>query len=41
MANRRLQEQRVRFKKEGPYGRAEDYNVVRECLRDRRIEKQH
>lgn len=40
MANRRLQERRTGFKRKGPRGRAEDYNAVREGLRDGEVERQ-
>lgn len=40
MANRRLQERRAGFKRKGPRGRADDYNAIRECLRDGEAERQ-
>ena len=40
MANRRLQERRAGLKRKGPRGRAEDYNAMRESLRDGEAERQ-
>jgi len=40
MVNRRLQE-RARFKKKGPCGRVEDYDAMKEDLKDWEADRQY